>query len=163
MRRCATHGHADRDGCEHRPRAAPQPPGDTTGGTLDADARPELGLRALAAVVAGGTAGGLARYGVAQLVPSRGDWPWAVIVANTAGAFVLGALLTVLAQRPGAAWWLRPALGSGFCGAFTTMSAVALAADRAPAATGAAVVVVSAVTGLVAAAVGIAAGRRVVP
>ena len=76
-------------------------------------------MRELAAVFIGGVAGALARAGVAEAwPPAPGHWPWATLLVNVAGAFVLGA---VAARR-----YRVPLLGQGFCGALTTFSAFQL-------------------------------------
>ena len=79
--------------------------------------------RELAAVFAGGFAGAIVRAELAEgLAPSAGGWPWATVLANLAGAFLLGYVATLLRDRgPGADIRLR-LLGTGFCGALTTFS-----------------------------------------
>ncbi len=75
--------------------------------------------RVLAAVFAGGIVGALARTGVVEALPhDPGHWPWATLLVNVAGAFVLG---LVAARR-----YRRALLGQGFCGALTTFSAFQL-------------------------------------
>ncbi len=70
-------------------------------------------------------AGAGARWAVVETL-GAGDWPWGLLVVNTAGSLVLGWLL-------GGEWradvgrLLRPAVGIGFCGSLTTMSGVAVA------------------------------------
>lgn len=64
---------------------------------------------------AGGIAGALARAVVAEALPhAPGHWPWATLLVNVAGAFVLG-LVAARGRR-------RALLGQGFCGALTTFS-----------------------------------------
>ena len=64
---------------------------------------------------AGGIAGALARTGVAEAIPhDPGHWPWATLLVNLAGAFVLG----LVAARG----FRRALIGQGFCGALTTFS-----------------------------------------
>ena len=64
---------------------------------------------------AGGVAGALARAGVVEALPhDPGQWPWATLLVNVAGAFVLGAVA--------ARGYRRALLGQGFCGALTTLS-----------------------------------------
>jgi CrcB protein len=85
---------------------------------------PAIPLSHVAVVFAGGVLGGLARDGISLAWPaSTASFPTAILVVNTAGAFVLGVLVTVIALRA-APEHLRPFLGTGFCGAFTTFSSV---------------------------------------
>ena len=64
---------------------------------------------------AGGIAGALARALVAEGIPhDPGQWPWATLLVNVAGAFVLG----LVAARG----FRRALIGQGFCGALTTFS-----------------------------------------
>ena len=64
---------------------------------------------------AGGIAGTLARALVAEALPHHpGQWPWATLLVNVAGAFVLG----LVAARG----FRRSLIGQGFCGALTTFS-----------------------------------------
>jgi CrcB protein len=84
-------------------------------------------------VAAGGFAGTLARYALSEWAPTRGRaWPWGTFLANLIGAFLLGILLEALARRgPDEGWRQRMRLlaGTGFCGAFTTYSALAVETD----------------------------------
>lgn len=87
---------------------------------------------ALALVAAGGTAGTGARYAVSKIIPSVDGWPLAILTVNLVGAFVLGLTLEALARRgadQGRRRRLRLLLGTGFCGAFTTYSALAVDVD----------------------------------
>jgi CrcB protein len=120
----------------------------------------------VAAVAAGGVAGGLVRYGVLLAWPTGPDsFPWPIFGVNTAGGFILALLLVLALEVLPPSTYLRPALGTGFCGALTTFSSVAtatdqLAAHRHP---GLAVgyLAASLAAGLLAAALGIATGRSV--
>jgi fluoride exporter len=57
---------------------------------------------------------------VEALPPDPGRWPWATLMANVAGAFVLGWLATRARDRR------LPFLGVGVCGAFTTFATLQL-------------------------------------
>jgi fluoride exporter len=86
---------------------------------------------ALAAVAAGGAIGSVARYALAVALPhGPTHFPWATFVTNTAGCFAVGVLMVavvdVLPGRP----LLRPFLGAGVLGGFTTFSTYALDVQR---------------------------------
>lgn len=115
----------------------------------------------LLAVFVGGCLGGLARWAVTR---GAADVPWVVVAVNVLGAFVL-ALLVVLLER-GGAQWLRPLIGTGFCGALTTFSGIVVPGDSlvrdGRAGVAAAYVVVSLVSGLLAGYGGLVFGRSLV-
>lgn len=71
----------------------------------------------------GGALGSLARWGVGELLPgSTGAFPWATFVENVTGGFLLGLLMVfVLEVRPPGRY-LRPFLGVGVLGGYTTFS-----------------------------------------
>ena len=84
----------------------------------------------LLAVLVGGCAGGAARFAVVRAWPTGpSGFPWSTLLVNLAGAGVLG-VLVVLAGSVWRSRYARPLLGTGFCGAFTTFSAVVVDADR---------------------------------
>ena len=115
-------------------------------------------------VALGGALGALARWAVAGALPrGEGAWPWATVTVNLVGCLLLGVLLGVLeVRRPNDAR-LRVFAGTGVLGGFTTFSTFAvevtdlLAAGALLMAAG--YVVVSALGGVVAVALGLAAGR----
>lgn len=120
-------------------------------------------------VLLGGVAGTPSRYGVAQLLPARpGTLPVATLLVNVVGGFLLGTLLEALARRgpdSGGRRQARLLVGTGFLGAFTTYSSLAVETDlllRADA-PGLAVAYAlgSVVAGVLAAAAGVATARRV--
>jgi CrcB protein len=79
--------------------------------------------REVAAILAGGSAGALARAGLVEAFPpSAGSWPWPTFAVNVAGAFMLGYFVTRLQERLPLTRYRRPFLGTGFCGALTTFS-----------------------------------------
>ena len=78
-------------------------------------------------VSVGGAAGACARYALGLLVPDGpGGLPLATLLTNLLGCLLLGLLV---GRRPDDAV-LRPLLGTGVLGGFTTFSALALQADR---------------------------------
>lgn len=82
----------------------------------------------LVAVFAGAFFGGLARYEITAAWPSpRGSFPTATLLINVGGAFLLGAIVMLTRERSIA--YLRAALGTGWCGAFTTFGSVMTATD----------------------------------
>lgn len=130
---------------------------------------PQVQVAALALVAAGGLLGTVVRRGAMQLWPTQeGEWPAATSVVNVAGALALGFLLERLARSgPDVGWRLRARLagGTGFCGALTTYSTLAIEVDqlvrtghRSLAASYAAT---SVLAGLVAAGAGVALAARV--
>lgn len=115
------------------------------------------------AVFLGGCAGGLARYAVTRAWSTDAQGiPWEVLAVNLSGAFAL-ALLLVLLERRGPAV-LRPLLGPGFLGAWTTFGAIVVSTDQlvahGHAATGLAYLTTSLGGGVAAAALGRSVGRR---
>lgn len=80
-------------------------------------------------VISGGVFGALARYGLSTVLPSPGSWPLPTLIINLAGAFLLGALLEALVRRgpdAGRLRMIRLLAGTGFMGALTTYSTMAL-------------------------------------
>lgn len=66
----------------------------------------------------GGAIGSIARWGVAEAMPSgTGEVPWATIAVNLSGAFLLGALMAASLQTETLLF-----VGTGLLGGFTTMS-----------------------------------------
>ena len=128
---------------------------------------PRLPLGVLAAVFIGGCVGGLARYELtASWTASAGTFPWAIFVINSSGAFALAVLLVLVNDAMPPTTYLRPLLGTGFCGAWTTFSSITAGADQliahGAAGTGAAYVLGSVVGGLGAAGLGLVLTRAVV-
>jgi fluoride exporter len=77
----------------------------------------------LAAISAGGAVGALARYGLAVAWPHRpGQFPWATFVTNVAGCLLIGVLMVLITEVWAPHRLLRPFLGVGVLGGFTTFS-----------------------------------------
>lgn len=78
----------------------------------------------IAAVSVGGAVGALARWGVAEALPGAG--PWATLGINLAGCLLIGVLVAVVTDVAAAPPLVRPLLGTGVLGGFTTFSGYAL-------------------------------------
>ena len=94
-------------------------------------ARPAHPLRPWIGVVfIGGALGTLVRAGLSHALPTAaGEIPWTIFAINLVGAFILGALLQVLALAgPDRRWRraVRLGVGTGVMGGFTTYSTFAL-------------------------------------
>ena len=75
------------------------------------------------AVLAGGMLGGTTRYLIGVALPSEpGGIPWAIVLVNVLGAFVISLLLAGWSRRGHVAHPWRPFLATGLLGSFTTWS-----------------------------------------
>jgi fluoride exporter len=121
----------------------------------------------LLVVAVGGALGSLGRWGLGEALAGSGSsFPWATFLENVSGSFALGALVVVLLERWPRSRYLRPFLGVGILGGFTTFSTYALdlrtlvAADRLALAV--AYLAGTLLAALLAAWLGMTAARRVV-
>ncbi|MER5930365.1 CrcB family protein [Streptomyces sp. NPDC002054] len=73
-------------------------------------------------VAAGGAAGACARYGIWLVWPSV----WGTFAVNVAGCSLIGVLMVLAGERGRGPDWVRPLLGTGVLGGFTTFSAYSL-------------------------------------
>lgn len=81
----------------------------------------------LLAISAGGALGSLARWGFGALVPWAGStFPWATFIENTSGGLALGALMVFVLDFWPPHRYLRPFLGVGVLGGYTTFSSYML-------------------------------------
>ncbi|HVV76968.1 MAG TPA: CrcB family protein [Mycobacteriales bacterium] len=152
-----THSHA-------RPDAWPVDTDVTPDDTRVDAHHPSFTLSRLGLVLSGGFCGGLLRDEVvSHWATKSGAFPWPIFVVNTAGAFVLGAVVIVALDVLAKSRYLRPLLGTGFCGALTTFSSVAVGVDQllrhGRIVTGVGYLLASLAAGLAAAALGAAFGR----
>jgi CrcB protein len=77
----------------------------------------------LLVISAGGALGSLARWGVGELLPWSGEeFPWATFAENISGGFALGMLMVFLMDVWPPHRYLRPFLGVGLLGGYTTFS-----------------------------------------
>jgi fluoride exporter len=127
---------------------------------------PRFAPGVLLAVFLGGVLGGGARYGIGLAAPPAVDgFPWDIFAINLSGAFALAALLVLVLEVFPPTRYVRPALGTGFIGAFTTFSSLATATDHLLAhghpMLAIAYTLSSLFGGLVAASLGLACGRAI--
>lgn len=103
-----------------------------------ADPSGRLRWSVVAAVSAGGVVGALARYGLGVAFPHGARaFPWATFGINVSGCLAIGVLLVLIAEVWPKRTLLRPFLGTGVLGGYTTFSTYVveiqhLATARAP-------------------------------
>lgn len=109
----ATRVPRDMPGLSAAPAAAPAPAH-----------RPErTPWSVLAVISAGGALGALARYGIGYaLPPSPGGFPWATFTINVTGCLLIGALMVLVNGVWNGHRLVRPFLGVGVLGGYTTFS-----------------------------------------
>jgi CrcB protein len=117
------------------PDLDPDDPGEPSRGHVPAPHTRDRRLHpaALAAIGVGGFLGAWGRYELTLAWPvSTHGFPWATFVVNTSGAFLLGAILTVVVEHvraPRLREHLRHFACVGVLGSWTTMSALAVDTD----------------------------------
>ncbi|MDT0328369.1 fluoride efflux transporter CrcB [Nocardiopsis lambiniae] len=79
----------------------------------------------VAVVALGGGLGALARYAVGLSTPDPDALPWAILAVNTVGCAAIGVLMVAVTERWDAHPLVRPFLGIGVLGGFTSFSAYA--------------------------------------
>lgn len=85
----------------------------------------------LAAISVGGAAGALARYGLIEAFPHRpGAFAWATLAINVTGCALIGVLMVLITEVWRAHPLVRPLLGVGVLGGFTTFSTYVVDAQR---------------------------------
>lgn len=135
--------------------------------------RPQRGRRDLpdprliGVIALGGAAGGLARYLIGLAVPTaHGGFPIATFGINVSGSFLLCLLVVLILEVWPPTTLVRPLLGVGFCGAYTTFSTWMVDTDRLIAGrhygTAALYLFGSLAAGLAAGSLGFTAGRAIV-
>lgn len=86
----------------------------------------------LAVIAAGGVLGSLARYGLTSAFPHRPDgFAWATFGINVTGCLLIGVLMVLFEEMWTSQRLLRPFLGVGVLGGFTTFSTYILDANQA--------------------------------
>ena len=81
----------------------------------------------LAVIAVGGALGSVARWSLSQALPTEaGQLPWGTLLENVSGAALLGLLMVLVLDvwRPNR--YVRPLLGIGVLGGYTTFSTYAL-------------------------------------
>jgi CrcB protein len=88
---------------------------------------PPVRAGAVAVVAAGGAIGSLARWAVGLALPThRGALPWSTVTVNLVGALLIAVLLVLVTEVLSPHPLLRPFLGVGVLGGFTTFSTAML-------------------------------------
>ena len=86
---------------------------------------------AVAAVAVGGALGALARWGIGLAWPApHGGFPVATLLINVVGCLLMSVLVVHVAEVREAHPLVRPFLGVGVLGGFTTFSTFAVDADQ---------------------------------
>ena len=81
----------------------------------------------LGAIAVGGAVGGCARYALSLWLPQpAGAFPWATFLTNVSGCLLIGVLMVLVTEVWSAHRLLRPFLGTGILGGYTTFSTYAV-------------------------------------
>jgi fluoride exporter len=132
-----------------------------------ASGQPHL-LAVVATVAVGGVVGAEARYGLAVGLPhAPGAWAWSTLIANVTGCLLIGVLMVLVTERLRVHPLVRPLLGVGVLGGYTTFSTytvdVLAGFDTGHAGPALLYLAVTPVLAVTAAAVGVAATRALAP
>ena len=112
-------------------------------------------------ISAGGALGALARYGLGVAGPSQpAGFPWTTWSINVSGCLLIGLLYTWIPRFRPRQQYLRPFLGVGFLGGYTTFSTSMLDTIEAPTGTGLAYLAATLLGALLAVAAGAAIAER---
>jgi CrcB protein len=84
----------------------------------------------LATIAAGGAIGAAARYGAGQEWPVAGAFPFLTMAVNVLGCGLIGVLMVLVDELWTGRRLLRPFLGTGVLGGFTTFSTYAVDLQR---------------------------------
>jgi CrcB protein len=85
--------------------------------------RRELHWDVVAAIAIGGALGAVARYGIGLAIPpGRAGFPWATFLVNISGCLLIGILMVLVTDVWTRQRLVRPFLGVGVIGGYTTFS-----------------------------------------
>ncbi|MBF8189841.1 CrcB family protein [Nonomuraea sp. K274] len=85
--------------------------------------RAEAHWPVVAVIAAGGALGALARHGVQSALPAApAGFPWATFWVNVSGCLLIGVLMVLITEGRQAHRLVRPFLGVGVLGGYTTFS-----------------------------------------
>ena len=83
-------------------------------------------LPVLGSIALGGALGALGRYAIGTAWPHPpGHFPWSTFVINVSGCFMIGVLMVLITEVWSAHRLIRPFLGIGVLGGYTTFSTYA--------------------------------------
>jgi fluoride exporter len=92
--------------------------------------RRRRGAQVLAVIAFGGMAGAAARHGVSLALPTAaGGLPWSTLIVNTSGCVGIGVVMVLIVEAHQAHRLVRPFLGVGVLGGYTTFSAYTMDAQ----------------------------------
>jgi CrcB protein len=91
-----------------------------------------MSAKMVGAMAVGGGIGATARYqlGLHLAPPTPPEFPWATFWINMAGAFALGAVMTLLATAWLETRYVKPFVATGIIGSFTTWSHFIVEVDQ---------------------------------
>lgn len=108
--------------------------------------------------------GTLVRAVLERIYPAGTHLPWATLLINVGGTAILAWLVVRIGERLPPSTFIRPVLGTGFCGGLTTFSTMQVEAvqliERGHAATASAYLVLSLTAGAIGCAYVLRAARR---
>jgi fluoride exporter len=85
----------------------------------------------VAVIAVGGALGAAARYGAGLIWPTGpGTFPWTTLAINAAGCAIIGVFMVLISEVWAAHRLVRPFIGTGVLGGFTTFSTYAIEATR---------------------------------
>lgn len=85
----------------------------------------------LAAIALGGIIGAESRYALGELMPHGAtQFPWSTLVVNASGCLLIGALMVTILELTSPHRLVRPFLGVGILGGYTTFSTFTVDAER---------------------------------